>query len=541
MVWAGVGAVKAAYLPRPETDFKKTGGRAMMPVSLSGRFFRLYVIGIDVGTSGAKGLLVSGDGAVRAGRLVEYDMSAPRPGWAEQEPGVWWEAVVKVIRSLLETSGAGPAEVSGVGLTGQMHSSVFLDENDGVIRPALLWCDQRTSEEVDLITQTVGFERLVKLTANRALTGFTAPKVLWLRRKEPENHARMRHLLLAKDYIRFRLTGERATDVSDASGMLLFDVARRRWSDELLDLLEIDPSILPACYESIEITGRVTAEAARLTGLTEGTPVVAGGGDQAAGAVGNGVVKEGPVLVTIGTSGVVFASADRPVVDPQARLHSFCHASPGLWHTMGVMLSAGGSLRWLRQTLRELDGDLDYEQLEPLAAAAPAGSEGLLFLPYLTGERTPHFDPEARGAFSGISYTHGLGHLVRSVMEGVAFGIRDSVRLMEEAGTRMEVVYLSGGGAKSDLWSRIVASVLGLPIKRLSVDEGPAFGAAVLALVGTGSFASTAEAAEATLAIRDEIEPAPEWEAAYGESYLRFQSLYRALAPEFGRGGESGG
>lgn len=492
-----------------------------------------FVIGIDVGTSGVKGLLVDEEGKVRDSALVEYGMSTPRSGWAEQDPDEWWRASVQAIRKLVSEAGGKSGKVLALGLTGQMHSSVFLDRDHRVIRPALLWCDQRTRAEVDEITEAVGFERLVKLTANRALTGFTAPKVLWLRNQEPENYRRLKHLLLAKDYLRFKLTGDRATDVSDASGMLLFDVVNRCWSDELIKLLDLDPSILPACFEGPEITGRVSGSAAAETGLAAGTPVVAGGGDQAAGAVGNGVVREGPVLVTIGTSGVVFAAAEKPAVDPEARLHSFCHAAPGLWHTMGVMLSAGGSLRWLREGLRELRPALDYEDFEEPAKNAPPACEGLVFLPYLTGERTPHFDAFARGSFSGISLKHGIGHLVRAVMEGVAFGIKDSVRLMAAAGTRMEVVYLSGGGAKSRLWAGIVASALGLPIKRLSVDEGPSFGAALLALVGAGAFKSPATAAASTLSIRDEIEPDPEAAKIYEGAYDRYAGLYRSLRPWF--------
>jgi len=497
----------------------------------------LYVIGVDSGTSGAKGLLVRSDGEVAARASVEYGMSAPAPGWAEQDPEGWWEAAVAVIAELITGSAASAKEVAAIGLTGQMHSSVFLDDKDRVIRPALLWCDQRTHQEVVEMTQKVGFQRLVELTANRALTGFTAPKVLWLRNKEPENYKKLRRLLLAKDYIRFRLTGEPATEVSDASGTLLFDVKNRAWSNEMLELLEMDPDILPPCFESPEITGRVTAEAAAATGLVQGTPVVGGGGDQAAGAVGNGVVREGPVLVTVGTSGVVFASADRPVMDQEARVHSFCHASPGLWHTMGVMLSAGGSMAWLRDLLQEAGPGADYSMMNAAAMKVPPGSEGLLFLPYLTGERTPHFDPEARGVFSGLSLGHGMGHLTRAVMEGVAFGLMDSVRLMKEAGARMDKVYLSGGGARSDLWAKITASVMGLPIERLSVDEGPSYGAALLALVGMGEFRDTAEAAGATLSIKDRVEPDPEWSGIYQQAYKSYGSLYRALKEEFKQDG----
>ena len=485
-----------------------------------------FVIGIDVGTSGTKGLLVSVEGKVEAAALVEYGMMTPRPGWAEQDPDEWWRAAVQVISELAAKARREGGAIKAVGLTGQMHSSVFLDDKGRVIRPALLWCDQRTQAECDEITARAGFTRLVELTANRALTGFTAPKVLWLRNHEPENYGRLRRLLLAKDYVRFRLTGLFATDVSDASGMLLFDVKNRVWSRELLELLGIDPAILPECFESPAIAGRVTAEAEELTGLQAGTPV-------AAGAVGNGVVREGPVLVTIGTSGVVFAGASRPVVDPEARLHCFCHASPGRWHTMGVMLSAGGSLRWLREALRELQPGLDYGAMNELARKSPPGADGLIFLPYLTGERTPHFDPHARGVFSGLNLKHGLGHLTRAVMEGVAYGIKDSVRLMARAGTAMDVIYLSGGGAKSELWARIIASVLALPLKRLGVDEGPSFGAALLALVGSREFTDVDEAADRTLAVAGETVPVPDWVPLYEHEYERFCALYPALKSQF--------
>jgi len=492
-----------------------------------------YLIGIDVGTSGVKALLVSAAGAVRAGATVEYGMDTPKPGWAEQKPGSWWQASVQAIRELLDQGRIKGADVQGIGLTGQMHSSVFLDRNCRVIRPAILWCDQRTQAECDWITGKIGFKRLVKLTANRALTGFTAPKILWLRNHEPGNFKKLKHLLLCKDYIRFLLTGEFATEVSDASGTLLFDVVQRRWSDQLLKLLDLDPALLPRCYESTEITGRVSEAAARETGLKPGTPVVGGGGDQAAGAIGNGIVKSGPILITIGTSGVVFSASDRPLSDPQARLHSFCHASPKLWHTMGVMLAAGGSLQWFRNTLAELGARPSYDQLTAQAAAVPAGSEGLLFLPYLTGERTPHFDANARGAFSGLSFKHGLGHLTRAILEGVAFGLKDSVEIMKEVGSKISEVYLSGGGARSELWTRIVADALKLPIKRLAVDEGPSFGAALLAAVGTGVFPDTAAAAAATLKLKDQVLPRREESARYQDLYPRWRSLYQNLKPLF--------
>ena len=492
-----------------------------------------YLIGIDVGTSGVKALLVSAAGAVRSSATIAYGMDTPRPGWAEQKPETWGQASVQAIRQLLKQGKIKGAEVSGLGLTGQMHSSVFLDRSNRVIRPALLWCDQRTQAECDEITATVGFQRLVKLTANRALTGFTAPKILWLRNHEPKNFKKLKRLLLSKDYLRFLLTGEFATEVSDASGTLLFDVVNRRWSDPLLKLLDLDPAILPRCFESFEITGGVTEAAARETGLKPGTPVVGGGGDQAAGAIGNGMVKSGPILITIGTSGVVFSASDRPLADPQARLHSFCHASPGLWHTMGVMLAAGGSLQWFRNTLAELGTRPSYDRLTAQAAAVPAGSEGLFFLPYLSGERTPHFDANARGVFAGLSFKHGLGHLTRAVLEGVAFGLKDSVEIMKEVGSQVREVYLSGGGARSELWTQIVADVLELPIKRLAVDEGPSFGAALLAAVGVGLFPDTAAAAAATLKLKDEILPRRQASARYRELYPRWRSLYQSLKPEF--------
>ncbi len=497
-----------------------------------------YLLGIDVGTSGTKAVLVSPRGRIKAEATFEYGMDTPRPGWAEQDPDMWWQASRSAIRAVLLKAGISGKDIQGIGLTGQMHSSVFLDRNLKVIRPALLWCDSRTSHECDEITEKVGFRNLVRLTANRALTGFTAPKVLWLQGHEPKNYQRLAHLILSKDYIRLKLTGELATDVSDASGMLLFDVKKRRWSKRLLELLQIDPAILPECHESIEITGRITNEAARETGLAQGTPVVGGGGDQAAGAVGNGIVKEGPILITIGTSGVVFSASRRPLIDPQARLHSFCHASPGLWHTMGVMLSAGGSLQWLRNMMRELDKDISYPVMTKKAESVPVGAEGLLFLPYLTGERTPVFDPEARGAFSGLSLKHELGHLVRALMEGVTFGLRDSVELMKDVGTKVRSVYLSGGGAKSRFWSQMVADVLNQPIRRLAVDEGPSFGAALLAAVGTGVFKTTIEAADVTLKLKPksaggEILPNKKNARKYKELYPVYRSLYPSLRKIF--------
>ncbi len=492
-----------------------------------------YVMGIDVGTSGLKALVVDGQGRGIASALVEYGMDTLKPGWAEQDPEQWWDALVKAMRKLKSTVPDLAHSLSGIGLTGQMHSSVFLDQKFRVIRPAILWCDQRTAKECEQLYQKIGFDRLVRLTLNRALTGFTLPKLLWLRNREPGHYKKTRHLLVCKDYLRFRLTNELATEVSDASGTLIFDVRNRRWSDQLISELEIYPGILPKCYESPEITGELTREAASLLGLKPGVPVVGGAGDQAAGAVGNGIVEEGAVLISIGTSGVVFAAHKKPLIDKQARLHSFCHAVPGLWHSMGVMLSAGGSLRWLREVLREADPKMDYPEMTALAEQVPAGADGLYFLPYLTGERTPHFDPYARGVWFGLSLKHSLGHLVRAVMEGVSFGLKDSVEVMKKSGFRISKFYLSGGGAKSQAWAQLLADLLEEQIYRLKVDEGPSFGAALLAMVGTGRFKEVRAAAKATLNLKDRFEPDPKTGETYRRLYRNWQTLYPEFAGKF--------
>jgi len=490
-------------------------------------------LGIDVGTSGLKALLVNEEGEVEASYTVEYGMSTPQPGWAEQEPESWWQALVKALAQLRSQIPELKDRLQGIGLTGQMHSSVFLDENFQVIRPAILWCDQRTADECEEITERIGFERLVELTLNRALSGFTLPKLLWLRNKEPENYARLKHLLVCKDYIRFRLTRQLATEVSDASGTLMFEVRNRSWSQELIQELGINPEILPTCYESTEITGELISASAKELGLNPGVPVVGGGGDQPAGAIGNGIVEEGLVLVSIGTSGVVFACHNAPFYDPKARLHSFCHSAPGLWHSMGVMLSAGGSLRWLREVLRELKPGLDYPELTALAEKITPGADGLFFLPYLTGERTPHFDPYARGVFFGLSLVHSLGHIVRAVIEGVSFGLKDSLEIMKECGVKIERVYLTGGGARSQLWAQILADLFGLPIYRLEVDEGASYGSALLAMVGTGRFKDVKEAVSKTLKVKDQIEPSKEFTGIYQRVYQSWASLYPDFSERF--------
>ena len=448
------------------------------------------LIGLDVGTSGVKGIAIDGDGEVLAVAEEPYPLSTPRAGWAEQDPEDWWRASQAVLARLPE----GP-----VGLSGQMHGLVVLDASDRVLRPAILWNDQRTGAECAEIEERVGLERLIALTGNRALTGFTAPKLLWLRRHEPETYARIRHVLLPKDYVRLRLTGDHAIDAADASGTLLFDVAGRRWSAEVCEALELPLDWLPAAYESTE---------------------VAGAGDQAAAALGVGIASAGPVSVVLGTSGVVFAVLPAYAPDAQARVHTFCHAVPGTWHAMGVMLSAAGSASWLRHSLGASYADLDAE-----AERWEPGAEELLFAPYLAGERTPYPDPDARGAFTGLSVRHDRGALWRAMLEGVAFGLRDSLELLHGLGVRPDVGRVSGGGARSELWLRIVASTLQLPLERVETEEGSAFGAALLAGVRQGVFADAHDAVARCVRVRSRIEPT--WD--YEEQYRRFRALYPAL------------
>jgi xylulokinase len=459
------------------------------------------LVGLDVGTTGAKAIAITPEGELLATAEADYPLSTPRPGWAEQDPEDWWRAS----QSALARLGHEPA---AIGLSGQMHGLVALDGADRVLRPAILWNDQRTAQECAEIERRIGLERLIQLTGNRALTGFTAPKLLWVRRHEPELYARIEHVLLPKDYVRLRLTGERATDAADASGTLLFDVPRRRWSEEVLEVLEIPSAWLPAAYESPDV------------------PAAPGAGDQAAAALGVGVDRPGPLSIVLGTSGVVFAALPGFAADEQARAHSFCHAVPGGWHAMGVMLSAAGSLRWL--------GDVvggTYDELTAEAERWPPGAEGLTFLPYLQGERTPHADPNARGAFVGLTLRHDRGAHVRAVLEGVAYGLRDSLELLRGLGVEAHVGRASGGGARSDLWLRIVASVLDLPLERPVVEEGSAYGAALLAGVAVGSFGDLHEAVEACVRTRGRIEPEPSWREAYEAGYARFRALYPALRP----------
>jgi xylulokinase len=468
--------------------------------------------GLDVGTSGVKGIAIDESGAVLGRAEHGYPLRTPRPGWAEQDPEDWWTGTQVVLGKLRSEVG----EPAGIGLSGQMHGLVALDGSDRVLRPAILWNDQRTAAECHEIEQTIGLQRLISLTGNRALPGFTAPKLLWLRHHEPDVYGRIARIVLPKDYVRLRLCGEHATDVADASGTLLLDVAARAWSQSVLGALEIDPDWLPRILESPAVSGHTA----------DGVPVAAGAGDQAAGALGVGVDRPGPVSVVLGTSGVVFAARRRYVVDQQARLHAFAHAVPGAWSVMGVMLSAAGSLRWARDALAP---ELPFEALLEAAAGWPAGSEGLLFGPYLAGERTPHVDPYARGAFVGLGLRHDRGALIRSVLEGVAHGLRESLDLICEVGTRPDVGRISGGGARSPLWRAIVASALELPLERVAVDEGAAFGAAILGGVAAEVWPDVATAVDATVRVTDRIEPQPEWAEVYRTQRDSFRALYPAL------------
>jgi xylulokinase len=470
------------------------------------------LFGIDVGTSATKGLAVDPNGTVLARAEAEYPLSTPRPGWSEQDPEDWWRATERVLDELTRAAG----DPAGIGLSGQMHGLVALDAKDEVIRPAILWNDQRTQAECEEIENTIGLERLIALTGNRALTGFTAPKLVWLRKNEPETYGRIARIALPKDYVRLRLTGEHASDVSDASGTLLLDVANRGWSHDVLDALKIDPEWLPIVLESPHQSGQTK----------HGTPVAAGAGDQAAGALGVGVDRPGPVSVALGTSGVVFAALQEFAADPQARVHAFCHAVPGAWHGMGVMLSAAGSLAWLRSVT---DPGASFSALVDEAAAWEPGVEGLTFLPYLAGERTPHADPDARGSFTGLSLRHDRGALVRAVLEGVAFGLRDALDLVRELGAAAPLARVSGGGAASDEWLRILASVLELPLQRMEVEEGAAYGAALLGAVAAGLFPDVPSAIGACVRPGATIDPVDAWVVPYADARDRFRALYPAL------------
>ncbi len=500
------------------------------------------VLGLDVGTSGSKAVAIDETGKVLASALVEYPLISPKPNWAEQDPAEWKSAAFDTLSQLANHPQVDSSDVKGIGLTGQMHGSVFLDKDNKVLRNAILWCDQRTAKQCDEITSKVGAEKLIEMVCNPALTGFTAPKILWLRENEPEVYEKVAKVLLPKDYVRYVLTGEFATDVADASGTLLFDIKNRDWHHELMSILDIPSDFMPRAYEGTEVTGTLSADVAEATGLPAGIPVIAGGGDQAAGGIGCGIVRTGVISSTVGTSGVVFAFADDVSRDPHGRVHTFCHSVPGKWHVMGVMLSAGGSLRWFRDTLFQNEiavaaetGVDPYEYITKSAQNIPVGSEGLIFLPYLTGERTPHKDPDAKGAFVGFSLRHTRAHMARSVLEGVAFGMRDSFEIIREMGIPVGQVRASGGGAKSPFWRQMQADINKAPLVTTNVDEGPAFGAALLATVATGIYGNIEEACDATIKLVASCEPDAGRSALYDKWFAEYQAAYKALAPGFSR------
>jgi len=492
-----------------------------------------YFLGLDTSTTSSKALSIDESGAVIAVASSPHTLQTPRPLWSEQDPREWWEAVAASIRSVLATAGISGERVAAVGLTGQMHGLVLLDEEGNVLRPAILWNDQRTQSQCDEIHQIIGKDRFIQLTGNVALTGFTAPKILWVKENEPDIYAKAKHVLLPKDYIRYKLTGEYAMDKADGAGTVLFDLKARDWSEEVLTALGIPRAWMPKTFEGPEFTGYVTAQAASLTGLKEGTPVAAGGGDQAAQAVGVGAVEPGIVGLTVGTSGVVFATTPSALIEPEGRLHAFCHAVPGMWHFMGVMLSAAGSLQWYRDTLAS---NLSFDVLLKEAESIPAGSEGLQFLPYLSGERTPHPDPLARGAFIGLTLRHGRAHMTRAVLEGVAFGLRDSFTLIQNAGLgRITQVRASGGGTKGALWRQILASVLNAELVTVNTTEGAAYGAALLAGVGAGAWNDVPSACKASVKITGSTLPDSSQVEIYARSYLLFQELYPVLKSSFAK------
>lgn len=489
------------------------------------------LLGIDLSTTGAKALLLDHDGNVVSSATTPLNLSTPHPLWSEQEPREWWLTTTNTIAEALARANASGADVVAIGLTGQMHGLVLLDDRGEVLRPAILWNDQRCGAECDEIRARVNRSELIQITGNDALTGFTAPKILWVERHEPDIYRRIRHVLLPKDYIRYKLTGTLAMDKADGSGTMLFELRKRTWSSQILNALNISADWLPQTFEGHETTGEVTTEAASSTGLRPGTPVVAGGGDQSTQAIGTGVVRPGTIAVTLGTSGVVFAATESALIEPEGRLHAFCHAVAGRWHLMGVMLSAAGSLQWYRD---KLACDRSFAELVDEAARVPAGSEGLLFLPYLSGERTPHPDPLARGAWIGLTMRHGQAHLTRSILEGVAFGIKDMFCLMREAGLGpIEEVRVSGGGAKSSLWRQILADTLDAELVTVNTTEGAAFGAALLAGAGAGMWSDVDAACAQTVVINDRITPNAETREIYKSMYEQYQHLYPVLKPTF--------
>lgn len=499
-----------------------------------------FLLGIDVGTSGTKTVLFDENGNALASSLGEYPLYQPKNGWAEQEPEDWWKAVCITVNEVIKNSGVKAEDIKGIGLSGQMHGAVLLDKNNKVLRKAIIWCDQRSYNECEQITSLVGKDRLIEITANPALTGFTASKVMWVKNHEPDTYEKIHKILLPKDYIRFKLTGEFATEVSDASGMQYLDVPQRKWSDFVLEKLEVRKEWLGKVYESQEVTGVVSKEAAELTGLKEGIPVVGGGGDQAAGAIGNGIVNKGTISSTIGTSGVVFAYSDKVIIDPIGRVHTFCHAVPGTWHVMGVTQGAGLSLKWFRDNfcieekrtaeLMQID---PYVLMDQEAEKIVPGSEGLIYLPYLMGERTPHLDPYARGVFFGLSAKHEKPHMIRAIMEGVVYSLRDCLEVIKEMGIEINEVRASGGGGKSPLWRQMQADVFGTDVYTVTSSEGPALGVALLAGAGTGIYKDIQEACSLCVKLKNRQAANMEFYNKYDNCYKLYRNLYVSLKQSF--------
>lgn len=499
----------------------------------------MYWLGLDVGTSGSRALLIGAHGRVVATYTAPHEeMQMAKPSWAEQDPDDWWRASTEAIRGVLKEAGIDGAAISGVGLTGQMHGLVLLDQDDRIVRPALIWCDQRSQRQVNEINAKLGPENILKWTANPVLTGFTLPKLLWVRDNEPRKFEAVRKILLPKDYPRFKLTGEFATDVSDASGTALFDVVHRNWSEQMVSGLGLDRSILPKAYESREVTGRITAAAAEETGLKEGTPVVGGAGDQAASAIGNGITETGTVSCTIGTSGVVFAYLSKPAYDPQGRVHTFCHAIPNVWHVMGVTQGAGLSLQWFRNRFAP---GVEYDDLTAEATLSPAGAHGLFWLPYLMGERTPHLDANARGAWIGLTAKHQRADLGRAILEGVCYSQKDGLQIIEELGANPSLVRLSGGGAKSPFWHQLFADIFDKRVVTLQTQEGSAYGAALLAMIGTGEYGSAAEIGKVVVKEVGDKQPTAKAVEFYKQRYEIYRSLYPALRGAFAAIGQLDG
>lgn len=492
-----------------------------------------YLIGIDIGTSGTKTVLFDETGTEKASATVEYPLHTPHPGWTEQDPQDWWNATVQTLKQVVAESGVDAGDIKGIGLSGQMHGSVFMDEAHNVVRPAILWNDGRTADECAQITSALGESHLIQLASNPALTGFTAPKAVWLKNHEPENFDKTNTLFLPKDYVRFRLTGEIAMEVSDAAGTLLFNVRERAWSTEILNAIGVPPEWMPPVKESCDVCGAITADVAAQTGLKPGTPVVGGGADNACGATGTGVVVEGRMLSSLGTSGVVLAPATRHQVDPDGRVHTFCHSVPQMWYLMGVILSAGMSLRWYRDVIADTErtqassSNRDpYDVLTERAATAPVGSEGLMFLPYLTGERTPHKDPYARGGFIGLTIRHGREHMIRSVLEGITFAMRDGLEIIRNLGVSVSEVRATGGGAKSAFWRQLQADIYGCEIAIINADQGPAFGAAIMAGVGAGVYTSIPEACDSIINVTQRVAPDERRVKEYNDYYNVYTSMY---------------